>query len=172
MTQTIEKVETGSTNNDAKQMAADGAPHLTVVWAHVQTVGRGRHERPWISFEGNVFWSIIARPQADWPSFSDLVYVNALAVRATLLGVLPAGSDVRLKWANDVLLNGRKVSGTLLESGGAWRAGRPEWVVIGTGINVVAHPESADLRYPATSFTARAFMTSRGITSYLRCAGM
>src|SRR5262245_36318692 len=80
----IEKTETGSTNDDAKQLAAAGAPHLTVVWAHRQVMGRGRHDRAWASPEGNLYWSVIIRPQPGWPPAANLVYVNALAVLTTL----------------------------------------------------------------------------------------
>ena len=151
MSEIIEKPETGSTNDDAKRLAADGAEHLTVVWAHRQTAGRGRHDRAWVSPEGNLFWSVIVRPQAGWPPVANLVYVNALAVLRTLQEATGRGAAVTLKWPNDVLLNGGKVAGSLLERSGGQDKGPPPWVVIGTGINVREHPEVADVRYPATS---------------------
>ncbi|SDJ37420.1 BirA family transcriptional regulator, biotin operon repressor / biotin-[acetyl-CoA-carboxylase] ligase [Bradyrhizobium sp. Rc2d] len=152
----IEKDETGSTNDDAKQLAIEGASHLTVVWAHRQTAGRGRHDRRWVAYDGNVFWSVIVRPQSGW-RHTDLVYVNALAVLRTLQERIGHEAMLRLKWPNDVLLNGFKVAGSLLECGGTWIEGRPEWLVIGTGINVVDHPSSPDLRYRATSLRHAGF---------------
>ena len=151
MSEIIEKLETGSTNDDAKRLAGDGAPHLTVVWAHRQTSGRGRHDRAWVSPEGNLFWSVIVRPQPGWPPVPNLVYVNALAVLQTLDAVAGPAATLTLKWPNDVLLNGSKVAGSLLESAGSHDQLPPPWIVIGTGINVARHPETADVRYPATS---------------------
>jgi BirA family biotin operon repressor/biotin-[acetyl-CoA-carboxylase] ligase len=156
MSEVIEKGETGSTNDDAKRLAAGGAPHLTVVWAHRQVAGRGRHDRAWASPEGNLYWSVIVRPELGWPPVANLVYVNALAVLITLEAATGQratghGAGLTLKWPNDVLLEGRKVAGSLLESAGAQDKGGPPWVVMGTGINVSQHPDDPDMRYPATS---------------------
>jgi BirA family biotin operon repressor/biotin-[acetyl-CoA-carboxylase] ligase len=153
----IEKQETTSTNDDAKQLAIEGAPHLTVVWAHRQTAGRGRQGREWTCYEGNVFWSAVLRPEPDWPRHTDLVYVNALAVHRTLAELLGPGADIKLKWPNDILLSGGKLVGSLLESGGQWTNGQPEWLVVGNGINVVDHPTTQDVRYPATSLHEAGF---------------
>ncbi len=159
MAQVIEKTETGSTNDDAKELAIQGAPHFTVVWAHKQTSGRGTRERQWMSPEGNVSWSIILRPSHDWPNFTDIVYVNALAVHRTISNAIGSSCHLQLKWPNDILLNGKKISGSLLESGGNWSSGLPEWVVIGTGINVKHHPDTIDMHYPPTSLFHEGFRT-------------
>jgi BirA family biotin operon repressor/biotin-[acetyl-CoA-carboxylase] ligase len=157
MQKIIEKPVTGSTSSDAKELAEAGAGHMTIVWAHRQTAGRGRHDRKWISYEGNVFWSAILRPDHRWPRFTDIVFVNALAVHRTISEVTGKQAALQLKWPNDVLLNGKKVSGSLLESGGGFTGRNPRWIVIGVGINVVAHPEGADMRYPPTSLHAEGF---------------
>jgi BirA family biotin operon repressor/biotin-[acetyl-CoA-carboxylase] ligase len=157
MRDTIERRSTGSTNDDAKALAAHGARHLTVVWAHTQTAGRGRLDRRWVSVEGNLFWSIILRPEGGWPRISDIVYVNGLAVHHALRAIIGPAADLRLKWPNDVLLNDGKISGSLIESGGRWTESRPEWVVIGTGINIAGHPGTSDLRYLATSLHEEGF---------------
>lgn len=157
MTKTIEKIETGSTNSDAKTLADAGADHLTVVWAHRQTAGRGRHDRAWVSMEGNVFWSVILRPDHGWPNnLGQVVYVCALSVLKAIRAVVGDDAQLKLKWPNDVLLNGCKVSGTLLEAKVRGN-GRPEYIVAGTGINVVAHPDGSDLRYPASDLRAQGF---------------
>lgn len=160
MPPTHELLATQSTNADAKALADAGAEHLTTVWAHRQTAGRGRLDRSWVSLDGNVFWSVVLRLGACWPaSIGQLVPVHALAVLAAVRA--QSGCDaLTLKWPNDLMLRGRKVAGTLMEA--KIRGGRaPEYVVAGTGINVVAHPSAADLRYPATSLHAEGFTTAR-----------
>ena len=147
----IEKDITGSTHADAIELADRGAEHMTVIWTHRQTAGRGTNNRSWTSIEGNVFWSIILRPQPDWPSYANLVFVNALAVRAAILNEIREADGIFLKWPNDIIFSEKKIAGSLLESKGGSAAGQPEWVIIGTGINVVDHPEGADMIYPPTS---------------------
>ena len=157
----IEKEETESTNNDAKQLAEDGASHLTVVTTVRQTAGRGRHDRKWASFEGNVFYSVIIRPDHNWKRFSDIVYVNALSTLRAVSESANVESGIGLKWPNDVILNSKKVAGSLIESGGAWTDNRPSWIVIGTGINVVAHPRDDTMIYPPTSLASEGYKANR-----------
>jgi BirA family transcriptional regulator, biotin operon repressor / biotin---[acetyl-CoA-carboxylase] ligase len=161
MAEVIEKAQTGSTSDDAKILAADGAPHMTVVWAHRQTGGRGTRERPWIAPEGNVNWSVVLRPTPAWRNVTDIVYVNALAIHMAIAEAIGTPEPLKLKWPNDVLLNDRKLVGTLLETGGEWRGHLPEWMVIGTGINVRNAPEAGDMRYPPTCLKAEGFEASR-----------
>ncbi len=155
-----EVIETESTNSLAKQLARDGADHLTLVWAHQQTSGRGRYGREWVSSVGNVFWSMILRPSADWPSLSGLSHVAALAVHATITCFVGQASQVQIKWPNDVLVNSKKIAGILLEakpsginvSSLTSESSSSRWVVVGIGINVIHFPEGVD--YPATSLLA------------------
>ena len=156
MARIVEKLTTGSTNDDAKQLAEAGAPHFTVVWAHRQESGRGRHGRAWLSQEGNVAWSVILRPQDSWPDVGQLVFVNALAVYDAVREITRETGDLRIKWPNDLLLNGRKLSGSLLEAKMS-SGGRREWIVIGTGLNVVGHPEPSGTLFPPTSLHAEGF---------------
>ena len=148
---------TKSTNQDARELAIRGAPHLSLVWAERQAGGRGRGARAWHSPPGNVYWSLLLRPEAHWPAISQLAHVSALAVHAALRPHVPARLPVTLKWPNDVLIDGRKVAGILIEAGGvtAGTAGRltAHWVVVGVGINVLLHPVAGAL-YPATSLAA------------------
>lgn len=152
--------ETESTNSLAKQLACDGAEHLTVVWAHQQFSGRGRYGRQWDSPVGNVFWSMILRPSANWPSLSGLSHVAALAVHATIACFVGQAAQVQIKWPNDVLVNGKKIAGVLLEAKPfaanmnslTSESSSSGWVVVGIGINVIHFPE--DVNYPATSLHA------------------
>jgi BirA family transcriptional regulator, biotin operon repressor / biotin---[acetyl-CoA-carboxylase] ligase len=157
--------ETGSTNAVALALADQGAPHLTVVWTNRQTAGRGRDGRSWVSTDGNVFWSLLLRPQLDWPDVSELAYVAGLAVYAAVRPHLDLSKTVALKWPNDVLIDGAKVSGTLIEVKGLIR--RPnssrltaDAVVIGTGINVASHPVDG-MMYRTTSLRAEGSAVDR-----------
>jgi BirA family biotin operon repressor/biotin-[acetyl-CoA-carboxylase] ligase len=123
--------EVGSTNAEALRRAAQGAPAGTVVWAQRQSQGRGRRGRLWVSPPGNLYCSIVLRPSRA-PA-AQLSYVAAVALAEA---IEPRAESVRLKWPNDVMIRGRKVSGILLEGG----AGH---VVLGTGVNVATHPDHA-----------------------------
>jgi BirA family biotin operon repressor/biotin-[acetyl-CoA-carboxylase] ligase len=79
-----------------------------------------------------------------------LVYVNALAVLHAVKELAGPYAELSLKWPNDLLLGGKKVAGSLLESRVSSN-GQFEWIVVGTGVNIVHHPESSDVLYPATS---------------------
>ena len=145
--------ETESTNKDALAQASAGAPHLTLVWAKRQTKGRGRGGRVWRSGEGNVFYSLLLRPEPDWGDFNHLPYVTALAVHAALRPLTPAERSVTLKWPNDVLIDGAKVSGTLIEADNIRRVDgklTADAVIVGIGVNVIDHPTDG-LIYPATN---------------------
>lgn len=138
----------GSTNDEAKQLARQGAAEGTVVWALRQESGRGRRGRAWSSPEGNLYTSTILRPRRSPAEAAQVSFVAALAVADMAARLLPAGSGVGCKWPNDVLVRGRKLSGILLESEpGA--DGAVDWLVLGVGINVRHHPDLAE--YAATS---------------------
>ncbi len=135
-----------STNDEAKRLAAEGAPEGTWVVATEQTGGRGRRGRAWSSPPGNLYSSLIVRPEGPIAAMTALSFVAAVAVGEALL-TLDSALPLAYKWPNDVLVGGRKVCGILLESGGS-----PPWVVIGIGLNVAHHPD--DTERPATSLVA------------------
>lgn len=130
---------TDSTNERARELALGGAPHGTVVTAGQQTAGRGRQGRQWLASPGRaILCSVLVRhPPRLLPLASGVAVAEAIdAVLADGGGGEPVGR-CRLKWPNDVLLDGRKVAGILVE-------GRPQedWAVVGVGINVAV--EEAD----------------------------
>ncbi len=131
-----------STNTHAKELAAQGAPEGTLITAHEQTAGRGRHGNTWQSLEGNLFASIILRPAISATDVGQLSFLIAVALADTLKSVLPATANLGLKWPNDILLDGRKCAGILLESEGGNQAALP-WVVAGMGVNLAVAPEGA-----------------------------
>ena len=112
--------EIGSTNERARVLAVAGAPHGTLVTAGVQTAGRGRQGRTWTAPPGTaLLLSLVVRE-----------FDTLLSLRAGLAVADLAGAAARVKWPNDVLVDGRKVAGILVE-------GRPQegWAVVGIGVN-------------------------------------
>jgi BirA family biotin operon repressor/biotin-[acetyl-CoA-carboxylase] ligase len=129
---------TTSTNDRARALAAAGAPHGTLVTAAEQTAGRGRQGRRWAAPPGRaLLCSVVLH---DPPSLLPLA--AAVAVGET------CGPQARIKWPNDVLLDGGKVAGILAE-------GRPQerTAVLGIGINVAVRPEDLPAELRATAAT-------------------
>ncbi|HUT97394.1 MAG TPA: biotin--[acetyl-CoA-carboxylase] ligase [Dehalococcoidales bacterium] len=119
-----------STNDIAKREAKKGAREGTVVLAEEQTAGRGRIKRAWLSPKGSISLSIILHPTpAQLPS---LIMVASLAVAHCIEKV--SGLEAQIKWPNDVLINGKKVCGILIESD--VRGNAVDHAVIGIGLNV------------------------------------
>ena len=131
-----------STNDDAKALAISGAPAFTAVWATEQTEGRGRRGRDWKSPPGNLYVSLLMRPQRAAAEASQLSLVAALAL-GDALGEYLLPSRIQNKWPNDVQVDGRKIAGLLLESSGGGH-GDVEWIVIGCGVNIANHPDLDD----------------------------
>ena len=138
----------GSTNDEARRLAHDGAPGGTLVWALEQTAGRGRRGRAWVSPRGNLYASLILQPDCLVSRAVQLGFVTALAVGTALRTTLPCLERLTYKWPNDVLINGRKIAGVLLESE-VTAAGRLSFLIIGVGVNLIASPQ--DTEFPATS---------------------
>jgi BirA family transcriptional regulator, biotin operon repressor / biotin---[acetyl-CoA-carboxylase] ligase len=135
----------GSTNDLARELALAGAPHGTVVIAEQQTAGRGRQGRTWSAPAGRALTlSVLARLPAA--ALETLPLAVAIAVAEACEAVSPV--TCRIKWPNDVWVDGLKVSGVLIEA-------RPqdEWAVIGIGLNVDTSLDELadDLRQTASS---------------------
>ena len=164
---------TGSTNSEALAAAAAGDPGGLWFAARQQTAGRGRRGRPWSSPHGNLAASLLLVPDADPAVAATLGFVAGVALTRALAQVVPAalvrlgldGADgaaangparIALKWPNDVLADGAKLAGILLEA-----QKRPDGrhaIVIGFGVNVVAAPGGTP--YPATSLRDLGFERS------------
>lgn len=155
----------GSTNDEAKAAARAGAVDGSVFWSTHQTAGRGTHGRDWQTPAGNLAVSVVKRPRLPLAFAPQAALVTAVAISEALpaLGVLP--DRIRLKWPNDVLVDGKKISGILMEGEADGTATR--WLVIGTGINLVHHP--AETRHPATDLAALgcAVDAEDALTAYL-----
>lgn len=129
-----------STNQEAARLASEGAADGTVVWARQQTAGRGRRGRDWRSPEGNLYFSVVMRPGVPLSRAAVMSLVAAVAVGDAVAELLSTDARVEHKWPNDVLVDGAKIAGILLEAstGGSGAAG---WLVVGCGINVAFFPD-------------------------------
>ena len=166
--------ETGSTNADMIALAATGLEEGVWLRAERQTSGRGRQGRAWVSPVGNLYASTLVRPRPSDPPAATLALVAAVAAEEVVSAYLPlqysrergnpesqavmpvtldprfrgntgGGEGVRIKWPNDLLIDGAKLSGILLERAGAA-------VVVGFGVNLAHHP--VDTGRVATSLAA------------------
>lgn len=140
----------GSTNDEALAWAADDAPDYSIVIADEQTQGRGRLNRKWYTPKGSALaFSLILSPSTGQHAhLTRTVGVAALSIAEACRGL---GLAPRIKWPNDILLNGKKTAGILIET--VWSGDKVDSVVVGMGINV--HSESVPpqefLQFPATS---------------------
>lgn len=158
--------ETGSTNLDAKRLAEEGAPHGTLVAAGVQTAGRGRRGRTWESSDCGeaIYMTLLIKPDFSPGHASRVTLLMALAVASALEEI--CGENFRIKWPNDVILNGRKICGILTEMSA--EPDSIQHIVIGTGINVNQKEFPDEIGKTATSIlretgrkTARAQIIAR-----------
>lgn len=140
--------ECESTNDFARKLADDGAPHGSWISARKQNSGRGRLGRRWESLEGNLFLSIVTRiskkpplnQSAQSPAISWIPIVSALAIAEFLRGLHPE-LRVEVKWPNDLWLNQCKLGGLLCE---ASSNETETCVIIGIGLNCAQAPQGLD----------------------------
>jgi BirA family biotin operon repressor/biotin-[acetyl-CoA-carboxylase] ligase len=141
----------GSTNDEARRLVAEGAPHGTVVHADEQTAGRGRLAHTWFSPPGNLYLSILLRTGQPAARAAELSFLAALAVADTVEALLPRQTRAMLKWPNDVLVGGAKIAGILLEQ-------IDDATIVGIGLNVLAAPSNA--AYKTTTIVANGGIAS------------
>jgi BirA family biotin operon repressor/biotin-[acetyl-CoA-carboxylase] ligase len=140
---------TTSTSDEAKRAAKQGAPHGATWVAEQQTAGRGRQGRTWESPHGeNLLFSVLLRVVCPPSRIPPIALVAGLAVRDAVARAAP-GAPVRIKWPNDVLVDGRKVAGVLVEA--ITLGSRVEAVIVGIGINVHTRVFPDELAGRATS---------------------
>ncbi len=139
--------EIDSTNEEARRLAAAGTQGPVWITAMRQTAGRGRRARVWETEAGNLAATLLFRPGVAPDQAAQLSFAAALAV-ADLAQHFAPRATITVKWPNDVLAEGRKLAGILLESGhdGGF------WLAIGIGINLKHFPP--DTEFPATALAA------------------
>lgn len=126
-----------STNAEAARRAQGQAQPLWIL-AEEQTGGRGRRGRPWASPRGNFHATLLLHPQEPAEMVALRSFAAALALREACVALTGLGGAFTLKWPNDVLLNGGKLAGILLESVG--KGARIDHLAIGIGVNLIAAP--------------------------------
>ena len=123
-----------STNKTTKELSISGAEHGTVVLARSQTAGRGRYDRQFHSPPGGIYLSFILHP--DRLSLETPTLITAVAAVAVCRAVETVTPDSpRIKWVNDIFLNGKKICGILTEAVTDFESGNIQWVVVGIGVN-------------------------------------
>jgi len=143
--------EVGSTNDFLVKQAHQGAAEGTLVVAGQQVTGRGRHGRNWVSPPGGLYLSVLLRPESLPGTIGSLVPLAAAVAVAQTVEEL--GGTASLKWPNDLLIDGRKAAGILVES--SFMDNRLEYIVVGAGINVTLDEEyfDEDLRGKVTALS-------------------
>ena len=142
--------EIPSTNSEAKELAQKGEEEGTVVITKVQKNGRGRFDRLWESPEGGLYLSIILRPDYPPNKTTVLPLVSSLAVSKTINSY---NLSSKIKWPNDIRVNGKKIAGILLES--EVDENRLEYVILGIGVNLNTDTNlfSEEIRFFSTSLS-------------------
>lgn len=139
--------EIDSTNAEGFRRAAH-LPGPTWILAGLQTAGRGRRARPWVSPEGNFHGTLVLKPTEPPDVVALRSFAAALALREACVTLTGLSDSFTLKWPNDVLLNGGKLAGILLESQGL---GGPDPVLCtGIGVNLIAAPDPSQVEPGAT----------------------
>lgn len=170
--------EIGSTNTEAKRRAEEGAEEGLLLVANRQTAGKGRRGRSWISPAGkNAYYTLLLRPDISPEKAPMLTLVMALAVASALEDVYESvvcegrngdkasgksrDKSVKIKWPNDVLINGKKICGILTEMSA--ENDYIQYVVIGVGLNIKPQKFDKEIADKATSIDAEWNITT------LRC---
>lgn len=145
-----------STNAECIEYARKSDAGNLWITAERQINGKGSRGRSWVSDKGNLYASLLLKDagQAKW--MHTLTFVASLAIRDAIFALDGAAHcDIKLKWPNDVLLNGKKTSGILLES---HKIDGSQYVIIGIGVNIEHFPK--ETLYPATNLNAEGFDTT------------
>lgn len=143
--------EVGSTNDAIRNFTRQQDGKF-IVSARRQTAGRGRRGRRWIADEGNLMVSLALEIKLD--KLTEMIFITSLALLETVKSFNNM-ADVKLKWPNDVLLNGGKLCGILLEKG------EGGYLIIGIGVNIISAPPASGSLYPAVSLAAAGIQTTR-----------
>ena len=126
--------EVTSTQDLAHDRVRSGNSQGTVIFAKSQTAGRGRNGNSWETCAGNLFASVVLRPSVETAQIGQYSFLVAVALNRTFSQYLDETHPVRNKWPNDILIDGKKIAGILLEvADGA--------LIVGIGVNIAAAPD-------------------------------
>lgn len=137
----IHFAETDSTNVRAREAAMDGAPEGTLLVAESQTAGKGRKGRSWLAGPGEgLLFSLILRPRIEPSRAALITLMTAVSVAEAIIE--ETGIEARIKWPNDILVHGKKLSGILTEM--SMELDAVDHVITGVGLNVNTPPDAFD----------------------------
>ena len=139
-----------STNSIAKFLANHSADEGTVLISEIQTKARGRSGKKWEAPDGGVWMSLILRPNVPTARIGLITLATGVAIAKSIRSL---GVDARIKWPNDVLIHGKKISGVLTEVNATFN--EIDWIVVGIGIdsNLKLEDFSEDIRIGTTTLT-------------------
>ena len=137
-----------STNDVAINLIKKKKKISGYVHADIQTKGRGTHGKKWISFKGNLFGSIFFQLKKKYPPFNEFSLINGVII-SKVLRHFCIKKKIKLKFPNDVFLNGKKVCGILQE---LITLNKKKFLIIGIGMNIVSNPKIKD-RYETTNIS-------------------
>ena len=123
--------EIDSTQNFAQQIASDEKENGAIIIAEKQTSGRGRLNRKWTSPKGGISFSLIIHPKFDVSSSTLIPILSAVALSKSIKSIL--GIETQVKWPNDIIMNGKKVAGILVDA--SFQANSIDYLILGVGIN-------------------------------------
>lgn len=138
-----------STNDEAKRLVVDNPQgylvNKKIVWAKTQLAGKGRDRRSWVSIDGNLFYTAIITPEVETNQLPQMAFIAGLALKEALEYFLPKDVKIKFKWPNDILIDGKKLAGILLESD---YVGNPKVrkVFVGIGVNVEHCPSDLPIQ--------------------------
>lgn len=135
-----------STTSLCREQAEAGAAEGLAILARRQTAGRGTKGRVWIAPPGNLSFSLLLRPSDVASCLEVLPFLTSIAVYEAIHAIAPS-CELLLKWPNDVLLSGDKVSGILIDSS----SGPEAWIIIGIGVNIKSSPHISGRRLACLS---------------------
>lgn len=144
--------EIDSTSSEAIRLARAGVAGDFIIWAKRQTAGRGRYSRVWYSEAGNLYVTILLNRNVQITKRSQLSFVTALALHKAIISFAQqykTAFQVRLKWPNDILIEGKKAAGILLES---IDLDSNNYIIVGVGVNLQSNP--SELRQLVTNLYA------------------
>ena len=133
----------------AREAEAEGAEDGLVIWAEAQDAGRGRRGREWSSPPGNLYCSLLLRPNCRADQAAELSFVTALSVWSSVASLLPRTVSVQCKWPNDILVEGKKVCGILTEMSA--ELDKVSAMVLGIGVNVYQTDFPSEFKKTAVS---------------------
>lgn len=151
-----------STQDIIREMARQGKPEGTVVQAAQQTAGRGRHGRNWVSDRGNLFLSLLLKPSGEARHLGEMGLLVGVSLAETIRKYMRNPDVVSLKWPNDVMIEGAKCAGILVETE-LTPKNSMSWVGVGVGVNIVSAPRGLGVsidKYAAKEFGLTSFRTA------------